>query len=88
MKDEDEAIALQVIAAAEKILGAEGATVPLRNAGAVRCVEYAGFSITMTTPFTKVKTGKGDFTYTIVIKDEARKTLFAAGWDPAKSWAV
>lgn len=89
-RNKDEVIT-NIMRAAEQILQARGTTHRLDNAGSIRTAEVGNLSLCMTTPFTKVSTGKGDYRYTLDIKDRTRSkkspTVLAVGWEPAKRWA-
>lgn len=85
----------QLVQATQAFLDAHGTTQRLANASrsAYRAATLGYLEILMTTPFTRVSTGKGDYQYTITIRDRSENadkkspTLFDVGWDPAERWA-
>lgn len=91
----DNATVQQIISVGTKLLSLHGETkragTGAQEYGSIRSAEVGRFRLLMTTPFTRVKTGKGDYRYTLDIKDVSEDNragaLFNAAWEPEESWA-
>lgn len=79
-------LANEIVAKAKALIADAGE--PENVSGHRVSVARAGaLEVMMTTPFSGVKTGRGDFRYQVEIWQDGIGKVFGACWDPKERWA-
>lgn len=80
------ALAQTIVAKAKLLIAASGK--PEQVSGhQVAAAKIGGLKVMMTTPFSGVKTGHGDFRYQVDIWMDGLGKVFGASWEPQQRWA-
>ena len=83
--------AKSVIDAATNLANAIGVNESIKGcSGTFRAAKVDDFELVMSTPFSGIRTGDGNYRYGLDIwwaKNEGGRKVFSAWWDPAQKWA-
>jgi len=81
------ALAQEIVAKAKALLAASGKPEKLNGGQQVAAVKIGALDVMMTSPFSGVKTGHGDFRYQVEMWHDGIGKVFGACWDPQERWA-